>query len=137
MIIVDTNVIIDIERGKQSLKAIFEEYPNEEYCLSMISVMELFTGLGYSRQIKGDNFYEKQKKKLETIIADFELIPLSLEIVKNAGLRRGLLMNQGNIIDNEDIIIGISAEILKVSHLITRNKKHFDPFSFPILEYQI
>jgi len=92
MIIVDTNVIIDIERGKNRLKNLFEKYQDEHFCISAISILELYVGLGYSKSKKGKIFFEKQKKNIDSIINDFEIIPLSLEILKEAGLKKGELM---------------------------------------------
>jgi len=135
MIIADTNVIIDIERGKQTLKKLFEKYPDEHFCISSISVLELYVGLGYSKSKKGKNFYEKQKKNVDKIMSDFEIISLSLEILKEAGLKKGELMVSGINLDFEDILIGITGEKLGVSHIFTRNRKHFESFSLSIEDY--
>ncbi|MHA1519006.1 MAG: type II toxin-antitoxin system VapC family toxin [Promethearchaeota archaeon] len=135
MIIVDTNVLIDIERGKKSVKELFEKFQDEHFCISAVSILELYVGLGYSKSKKGENFYQKQKKKVDSICNDFEIIPLSLQIIKEAGLKKGNLMVSGIIVDFEDILIGVTGEILEVNHLFTRNKKHFENFSLSIQEY--
>ena len=135
MIIADTNVIIDIERGKDRLKNLFEKYQDEHFCISAISILELYVGLGYSKSKKGKKFFEKQKKNVDIIINDFEIIPLSLEILKEAGLKKGELMVSGKNLDFEDILIGITGEKLEVSHIFTRNKKHFESFSLSIEDY--
>ncbi|MCF2138701.1 MAG: type II toxin-antitoxin system VapC family toxin [Candidatus Lokiarchaeota archaeon] len=135
MIIIDTNVIIDIERGRKSLKALFRQFASERFCLSAISAMELYTGLGYSQKRKGMAFYQKQKSLIDLILNDFEIIPLDLQILKQSGIKRGILLSQGNIIDNEDIIIGITAEMLEIPSIITRNRSHFEHFNLKILSY--
>jgi len=135
MIIVDTNVIIDIERGKNTLKKLFEEYQDEHFCISSISILELYVGLGYSKNKKGKKFYEKQKKIVDKITNDFEIIPLTIEILKEAGLKKGELMVSGINLDFEDILIGITGEKMKVKHIFTRNKKHFESFSLFIEDY--
>jgi predicted nucleic acid-binding protein len=135
MIIVDTNVIIDIERGKKSLKTLLERFENENFCVSAISVLELYVGLGYSKKKKGDKFFKVQKGLINTILADFEIIPVTLPILKKAGLKKGMLMALGMNLDFEDIIIGITGEELKVVQILTRNKKHFDSFSISICDY--
>jgi len=135
MIIVDTNVIIDIERGKNTLKKLFEKYQDEHFCISAISILELYVGLGYSKSKKGKEFYEKQKKIVDKITNDFEIIPLSLEILKEAGLKKGELMVSGINLDFEDILIAITGEKLKVKYIFTRNKKHFESFSLSIEDY--
>ena len=135
MIIVDTNVIIDIERGKNTLKKLFEKYPDEHFCISAISILELYVGLGYSKSKKGKIFFEKQKKIVDSITNDFDIIPLSLQILKESGLKKGELMASGISIDFEDILIGITGEILEVTHIFTRNKNHFESFSLSLEDY--
>lgn len=135
MILVDTNVIIDIERGKLELKEIFLQYPEIPCCISEITLMELYAGLGYSKQKMGEEFYQKQKDRLKKILMDFELIPITGDILKKAGLKRGELLSQGTIIDNEDILIGITGELLRFPKLITRNPNHFKIFELNILSY--
>ena len=135
MIIADTNVIIDIERGKHTLKKLFEKFQDEHFCISAITILELYVGLGYSKSKKVKKFYEKQKKIVDKITNDFEIIPLSLEILKEAGLKKGELMVSGINLDFEDIFIGITGEKLEVKHIFTRNKKHFESFSLSIEDY--
>jgi len=135
MIIVDTNVIIDIERGKSSLKSLFAEFLREHYVISAISVMELYSGLGYTRKVRGDAFYQKQKGNIDLILSDFEILAINLPILKNAGIKRGDLYAQGIIIDNEDIIIGTTAEFFEIPIIITRNQKHFANFKLKTYTY--
>lgn len=135
MIIADTNVIIDIERGKSTLKKLFKKYQDEHFCISAITILELYVGLGYSKSKKGKKFYEKQKRIVDKITNDFEIIPLSLEILKEAGLKKGELMVSGINLVFEDILIGITGEKLEVNHIFTRNKKHFESFSMSIQDY--
>ena len=135
MIIADTNVIIDIERGNNTLKKLFEKYHDERFCISAISILELYVGLGYSKSKKGKEFYEKQKKIVDSITTDFEIIPISLQILKDAGLKKGELMASGINLDFEDILIGITGENLAVTYIFTKNKKHFENFSLSIEDY--
>ncbi len=137
MIIVDTNVLIDIERGKYNLKKLFETYPDERYCISAISVMELYVGLGYSKAKKGKEFYQQQKQIIDTLCEDFEIIPITIQILKDGGIKKGDLMASGISIDIEDILIGITGEFLEVNHIFTRNKKHFENFNLSIQDYSI
>ncbi|MHA1728708.1 MAG: type II toxin-antitoxin system VapC family toxin [Promethearchaeota archaeon] len=135
MILVDTNVIIDIERGKSSLNEIISQFPKESFCLSEISIMELYSGLGYAKEKKGEEFFKKQKEIIDIILYDFNHIPINQSILKDAGLKRGELQNHGVIIDNEDILIGITGEFLEVTGIITRNPDHFQHFNIKIFPY--
>ena len=135
MIIVDTNVLIDVERGKQSLKALMEQYTEENFCISAISILELYVGLGYTKAKKGEDFFQKQKDNIDLILTDFEILPISQQILRDSGLKHGELLAQGTTIDFEDIIIGISGELSQVNFLLTRNTSHFSSFSLTILSY--
>ena len=61
MIIADTNVIIDIERGNNTLKKLFEKYHDERFCISAISILELYVGLGYSKSKKWAFWIQSKK----------------------------------------------------------------------------
>ena len=131
MILVDTTILIGIERGDLSIKAFFDQHPSEEYAISSISIQELYVGLGYSKIKKGVGFYEKQKRILDAIIHDFVIITLSEEILKLSGLKQGELLAQGITEDSEDILIGITAECMKTTKILTKNTKHFVHFNIP------
>lgn len=137
LILVDTTVLIDIERGRSNLFNIFHTLKNERFCISQISLFELYVGLGYSKQKKGEKFFQKQKENLDKIINDFEVIPITDEIMKLGGQKQGLMISKGKSVDLEDVIIGTTGEIIQCSRLITRNKKHFEDFSISLLTYEI
>lgn len=136
MILVDTTVLIDIERGKYSLKKLFELYPSERYCISAVSILELYVGLGYSKIKKGIKFYQTQKEIIDQLCNDFEILPLSSKILQQGGMKKGELMASGISIDFEDILIGVTGEICKVKYIFTRNKEHFESFHLSIQEYK-
>jgi predicted nucleic acid-binding protein len=128
MIIVDTNILIGIQRGEALIKTFFEQNLDEEFYISAISMHELYIGLGYIKITRGLNIYKKNKQQLDSIINDFYLIDLSEEIIKQAGIKEGELIGKGITIDTEDIIIGVTAEIFKADKIISKNKKHFKYF---------
>ena len=129
MIIVDTNILIGIERGEISIKSYFEQYRKEDFYISAISVQELYVGLGYTKIKKGTEYYEKKKRILDAIINDFHVIEISEEILKMAGLKQGELLAKGLTVDIEDIILGISAEVMNAQKIFTKNRPHFEPFT--------
>src|SRR6056297_1352832 len=135
MIIVDTNVIIDIERGKDNVKRSISQYPDEIFSISLISVVELFDGVGYTKSKLGEDFSNKKATNLRKILSDFSILPLNRDLMELVGLKQGELRSKGFIFDLEDIIIGISGEKYNANLLITRNKKHFKHFSIPIESY--
>lgn len=136
MILLDTTVLIDILRGRSAVKAKISEFAGEDFYISAISIKELYHGLGYSKQKKGEQFYLKKLEGVKSLISDFNVIPVRREILELTGLKEGELQAKGMVIDVEDIIIGISAEMLKVTSIITRNPKHFKEFKLITVIYK-
>ncbi|TFG01293.1 MAG: PIN domain-containing protein [Promethearchaeota archaeon] len=137
MIIADTTVIIDLWRGKKNIKKCLERKKNEKLCVSAITIEEIYDGLGYTKEKKGLELFEKIKDQYEKIFGDFEIIPIDIIILKQAGIKKGQLRSKGIIMDTADCIIGITAEIIKVNSIITRNPKHFEEFQTEILSYEV
>jgi len=136
MIIIDTTVIIDIWRGKNSIKKCLEGKSDEKLCISAITIEEIYEGLGYTKEKKGVEIFEKFRDQYEKIFGDFEIIPIDLLILKQAGIKKGQLRSKGLILDTADCIIGITAELINAKNIITRNPKHFEEFKVEIVSYE-
>jgi predicted nucleic acid-binding protein len=135
MIIVDTNILIGIERGDLLIKKIFEQYAEEEFYISAISIQELYVGLGYSKIKKNKAFYKQQQQVVETIINDFHILEVTEEILRKAGQKQGELLAHGITIDSEDCVVGITAELMNVHKIFTKNGKHFEHFKVGCIDY--
>ncbi|MHA1641945.1 MAG: type II toxin-antitoxin system VapC family toxin [Promethearchaeota archaeon] len=135
MIIVDTTVIIDIWRGNEKVKKILKKFRNEDLHISMITIAELYDGLGYTKKVKNISFYEKIKNQIDVILSEFYILPITETIIREAGLLRGELRANGLVIDIIDCIIGASAKILNAKGIITRNSRHFSNFKISIYTY--
>ena len=86
--------------------------------------------------VKGcDLCCQVKKIKIESILTDCETIPLNISILKLSRLKRGHFLSNGIITDNEDIIIGVTAEQLGISKILTKNRSHFKHFDLEILTY--
>jgi len=137
MIIADTTVLIDIHRGRDEIKPVLAAHSDDIVCISAITLKELYFGLGFTRVKMGDETYEKQKNKILQIISDFHVIEISNEILKLAGLKAGELLASGNRPDFEDVIIGITAEMVNAQKIITRTPDHFKAFKIPVEIYTV
>ena len=137
MIVVDTTVLIDIRRGRLSIKSLIDNLRNEEYFISEISIKELCDGLGYTRIKLGEEIYQTNTRLIEELLAGFYTIPINARILKLAGLKEGEMRAKGMIRDFEDIIIGISAQVMQADWIISRNVKHFENFTVPCKSYPI
>jgi len=137
MIIVDTTVIIDIWRGRTNVRRCLEQYLDESFAISSITIEEIYDGLGYTKKEKGEELYKEIRNQYAKILHNFQIIPLSTEILKQTGLIRGGLRRNGEILDLADIIIMVTAQETHASKIITRNQKHFKKSLIPIESYNI
>lgn len=137
MILVDTTVIIDIWRGRSGVKRHLKNYKEETLCISIISIAEIYDGLGYTKEKKGDAVHNKIKDQIEKVLSGFHILPLNIPILQESGTIKGKLRAQGIIIDLADCIIGITAKLMNADKIITRNKSHFQDFGLNIESYTI
>jgi len=137
LIIIDTTVIIDLWRGRPGVKECLAKYKDEKFSISAITIEEIYDGLGYTKEKKGEEVYEQVKEQHEMILNDFHVVPLSLNIMQKSGLLRGELRARGVIRALEDIIIMVTSQEIKANRIITRNPKHFDKSLIKVESYEI
>ncbi len=137
MILLDTNVIIDLGRGRSGAKRCIAKYKDEIIAISAITIQEIYVGLGYTLEKHGKELYEKNKKKIEELLEDYTILKTTRPILETSGFIKGRLRAKGITIEIQDLIIGVTAEILGIERLITRNPKHFETFKVPIESYKI
>jgi predicted nucleic acid-binding protein len=137
MIVLDTNVIIDLWRGRDGVKNCLEDYKDELLCISAITISEIYDGLGYTKEKRGTDIYKEIESQFEKIFTEFEIIPINLNILKKSGMVKGELRAKGTILDFGDCIVGITAKIIKAEKILSRNPKHFSEFDVPLESYEI
>lgn len=103
----------------------------------MITIEEIYDGLGYTKEKKSKEIYDEIKIQHEKILEEFQLIPITLEIIKNVGLLRGEYRANGQLYDIFDLIIRVTAQEMEASKIITRNPKHFKDSKIPVESYEI
>ena len=125
MVCLDTSFLIDMIRGKEEVIKLEEEIEKKEEVITIAapSIMELFRGLYITANLK--NIDEEEIKKIDGILSSIIILNLDKESAMLAGKIEAGLINKGEVIDIEDIMIGA---IVKQNHekLLTRNKKHFE-----------
>ena len=138
MILVDTTFLVDLERGREGVHEVLGKVDkNEPVVISAISLRELHVGIGYTREKLGFDASRRKSENMQKICDDYGIIDVSQEILIRSGEKEGELLAKGVSVDAEDIIIGITAEKMKVASLITRNPDHFDWCGVKILTYSI
>lgn len=138
MIFVDTTVLIDIERGRKGVRDVLESIDDEEVVMiSSVSLHELYVGIGYTREKLGIDASRKKEENIRKICDDFGIVDLSQKILTRSGEKEGELLAKGIATDMEDIMIGITAEIMNATSLITRNPDHFKWCGVKIHSYSV
>ena len=137
MILLDTTVIIDLWRGRKGVKICLEKYKEEVLCISAITIGEIYDGLGYTKEKRGTTIFIEIQDHFEKIFNEFEIIPITLSILKESGIIKGKLRANGVILDFGDCIVGITAKLIKAEKIVSRNPKHLNEFDVPIESYEI
>lgn len=137
MIVLDTNVIIDLGRGRSGVKKKLENFKEAEFAISAITIQEIYVGLGYILEKHGKELYEKNKEKSQNLLEDYIILKITRPILEHSGLIKGKLRAKSVTIEIQDLIIGSTAEILGAEKIITRNPKHFEVFKVRIESYEL
>ena len=115
--LLDTNVLIAMFRGRQTIREAILKAGFSECGVSEISVAELLVG-AYK------NGYEKHVHEVRFVKNQFSVIPISDSVEKYARIRAQLEAD-GVRLDNFDLLIAATA-ITEGMTLVTHNTKHFE-----------
>ena len=120
-ILIDTDVIIEAEKGSFSLEKFLKKYEEEEVGISSITASELLHGVecAKSRRIK-----RERSAFVEGILKIFPIFPFGVEVARTHARIWAELKNRGEMIDAHDLIIAATALTLKFK-LVTFNTKEF------------
>ena len=125
MELLDTTFLIDFVRGREESRDMIMELENkgEVITIAVPSIVELFKGIYLKDNIK--NIKSDEVEKIKNAISSYENYNLDKDGAILAGEIEADLLNRGERIDIEDILIGAIAK-QNGEKLITRNIKHFD-----------
>lgn len=114
----DTNVIIDLLNGHSSVLAAFKNaYTFESVKIPDLVYYEVLRGFEYTDP-------KKQKNGFEFFAQTCGIEYMDLQSLRESAKQYAFLKKQGNLIDDDDILIGCLA-IRKNAILVTNNTKHF------------
>lgn len=112
LMIVDTNIVIDLLNGEDDAREFIDSHLNEKLYLSVITVSEVYSGI------------KKQEAEVfEDLLTLFQLKSVDKSISVQAGLLRRKFMKSHGI-EIPDAIIAATANDLNVP-VATLDKKHF------------
>ena len=118
--ILDTTFLIDVMKNKEEAIAIRQkmEEEREAYRISIATIFELWAGIAASKKS------EVERMKVLDVLSDIDVVDLTRPIAEKAGEIHGILIKNGEGIDNIDAMITATA-LLENEAVLTRNIKHF------------
>jgi predicted nucleic acid-binding protein len=117
MVCLETTFLIDVLRGDARVKETLDSIQHSTRLVAAPTVMELWSGALQSR------LPEKEKAKIEQLLEALTVLPLNEKAAKEAGEIEADLIQKGQMIDVEDIMIGAIC-IAHGEKLITRDNHY-------------
>ncbi len=119
--LLDTTFLIDLLRGKDpaAYARLQKMERNQEIKgIAAVSIMELWKGAVQS------NRPEQEKQKVDDLLSSLYLYHFDEKEAKKAGEIDAVLLQKGEMVEAEDVIIAAVA-IMHHETILTRNAKHF------------
>ncbi|MEO8615292.1 MAG: type II toxin-antitoxin system VapC family toxin [Luteolibacter sp.] len=126
--LLDTNVCIDVLRGRPEVVARFRVHSPEDFVVSVITEFELLNGTGRAPEA----FRDSEKRKVNSLLAQFQIIPFDSECAKLAGKVHASLLNDGTPVGIMDVFIAATAMKLEIP-VVTSNLRDFSRFQSLVL----
>lgn len=124
MILMDTDICIELLRGNSHVLAMLEK-ENDSVAVSFVTVGELYYGVYRSNRL------EQNKALVERFLLTTPVIQSDFEIMKNFGELKASL--SGNPLPDADILIAATS-LCRCKKLISGNTSHFGRIDNLILE---
>jgi tRNA(fMet)-specific endonuclease VapC len=120
-LLIDTSVLIDLERRRRRLDELPGVDPEERVATSAVVAAELLTGVeladGDARRIERSRF-------VEAMLAAVPVVPVDLAVARTHAALYAALRRSGQVIGSHDLLIAATA----VAHgfdLLTSDEAHF------------
>ena len=120
--VIDTDVLIDLERGAALDRLYTEHIPPGQLRVSLVSIAELQVGIEYA---KTPEMRASREDFLELVLREFRLEAPSVKTAVEAGRVVHQLQSQGQRIGKHDSWIAATARVLGVP-VVTANVAHFE-----------
>jgi len=118
-LLVDTDVIIDLLRGRDDTVAAIVRVREQGVGISVMTYGELWEGVRFA-QHPGD-----VEDSLARLLQPIVVLPIDQAVARRYGELRGLLRRAGTPVATADLLIAATA-IEHDAKLVTRNARHFD-----------
>ncbi len=100
--ILDTNVCIDVLRGRRKVVECLAACRPKECFISAVTGFELFQGAGRAPEERR----EDEREKVSRFVSCLQVLPFDSECARIAGRINAALLNQGTPVSIADVFIG-------------------------------
>lgn len=117
----DTDILIELFRGNEQLRAKFEKVDSSgaEIAITAINLCELYKGAFLSKNT------EQELTKIAALLGRVSILGLGADACRIFGRTYSKLRAQGKLVSEADLLIA-SAVMARNFVLITRNRKDFE-----------
>ena len=129
-VLLDTSFLIDLMNGDPAAVEKAEKIERDlvQQRLSSMTLFELYYGVSRSEQSG------KERRQVEQVLASKPVSPADTAVMRKAGALSGQLANEGSPVDDGDVIIAATADILD-EPVLTRNVADFERLGVDIESY--
>jgi hypothetical protein len=129
-VLLDTSFLIDLMNGDEQAveKARKLERDLVQQRLSSMTLFELYYGVARSDQS------DEERRKVETVLSSKPVYPADTAVMRKAGRLSGELVNDGTPVDDGDVIIAATADIVE-EPVLTRNVEDFERLGVDVEMY--
>jgi predicted nucleic acid-binding protein len=129
-VILDTSFLIDLMNGDDgAIQRTREMEANfVQQRLSSMTLFELYYGVPLSTEP------ETERETIEQVLTSKPIHPADTAVMREAGRLAGELQNEGTPIDDGDVIVGATAEVV-AEPVLTRNIDDFERLGVDIETY--
>ena len=128
--LLDTSFLIDLMDGDPTAVEKAEEIERNliQQRLSSMTLFELYYGVSRSDRS------EQERRQVESVLASKPVHPADTAVMRKAGALSGRLANEGSPVDDGDVVIAATADVVG-EPVLTRNVADFDRLGVDIESY--
>src|SRR5215217_1069757 len=118
-VLIDTSVLIDVERGGGSLDAVIGD---QERTISIVTASELLHGV---HRAGDDRIRAKRQAYVEHVLAQMEPVPITMQVARAHAAAWAQLERSGTLIGAHDLWIAATALAYDFA-VATSNRRDFE-----------
>lgn len=125
MIILDSTACIDYLEGDNDLKKLLDSFI-DIIGITTISVYEIFIGLEKTKRKRSESRYNDLMKNWNNLISNMQILSLGIKEAMRSAEIFDQLSSEGQLIEDNDILIAGIMRSYSINKIVTRNSRHFN-----------